>query len=732
MLNGRIFLIFTAFILLTGPLSAKTSLKKEQVLPLLLKQKLEYFHYSKKIIDDKFSRDAFNTFLERLDYEKRFLLQSDVAKLSAFKEKIDDEIRGGQLKFYKAGYRILKGRIAEVHTLATKILSHKFDLNKAEFLETDSKKRSFPQTVQERNERWRKLLKYSVENQYITESANQKILKTENEKTKGKKPKDKTQKKEKLLSADEIEKKAREEMQKTMNQLFDRLEKQDDDDYLDMFINAFASVFDPHTSYFAPDKKEDFDIEMRGSLEGIGALLREDGPYIKVVQIIPGSASWRQGELKAEDIILKVGQAAQEPVNIVNVRVRDAVKLIRGKKGTEVRLTVRKPTGVETTVPITRDVVKLEETFAKGTILENNGKKQGYIHLPKFYRDFGGIRTNKNARNSTDDIRKELQVFVRNKVDGVVLDLRYNGGGALEDARQISGLFIKEGPIVQVKRSNGQVEVLKDRDDTIVFKGPVVVLINQFSASASEILAAALQDYKRAFIVGGNQSHGKGTVQILLDLDQGLPDQYAYLTPLGALKVTIQKFYRINGGSTQEKGVIPDIILPLPSSYMDSNEKNQPFSLKWDSVKALKYEIWPQYDREIWNRVKANSLARTKENNSFKRIKKSVEILRKRRETTRVSLRLDDLLQEQKIAKEEAKKLSDISPDLSEADDNYGAGDNNNNKQDIEKESHDLKLSKKRKHDRWLNRLHKDPVVSEAMAILDDYGRLTKPGVKTK
>jgi len=524
--------------------------------------------------------------------------------------------------------------------------------------------------------------------------------------------------------------------------------KETDKDYLDRYINAVTVVFDPHTTYLPPDRKEDFDIEMRGSLEGIGALLREDGPYIKVVRIIPGSASWRQKQLQAEDIILKVAQGSGEPVDIVDMRVRDALKLIRGPKGAEVRLTVKKPDGRIIVIPIVRDVVQIEEVYAKGTILKsdtNNPKDKkakkptfGYIHLPKFYRDFERIRKGKKGRNCTEDVAKELKRFVKNDVKGVILDLRYNGGGALEDARQMSGLFIKEGPIVQVKRSDGVIDVLRDTDPNIIYSGPLVVLINKFSASASEILAAALQDYRRAIIIGGEHSHGKGTVQVLLNLDRGIPDQLQHLLPLGALKVTIQKFYRIDGKSTQYKGVTPDIILPDPNGYLETGEQYQDYSLPWDEVKALPHKDWKKFSYPMKNLIKL-SKNRVKKSKAFQRITESVKILKKRRENTMQSLNLKQVLRDQKIAKREAKRLESLTnnkrifdtpdPDPTpevhskkskkpEVKKNDSSTTNKNTQENKENES-DANL-------KWIEKLYKDPYIVESISTLNSILHLNK------
>ncbi len=361
-------------------------------------------------------------------------------------------------------------------------------------------------------------------------------------------------------------------------------------DRVALYLNTVANVYDPHTEYFKPQAREEFDLSLTGKLEGIGATLREDDGYIKVVSIVPGSASWRQKELKAEDKILKVGQGAEEPVDIVDASVEEAVKLIRGKKGTEVRLTVLEPGGQTKVISIIRDVVIVDESYAKSAVLEplNSKRKIGYIFLPVFYHDFN----HSTGRNSAADVRKELEKLKAKNVDGIILDLRNDGGGSLDDAIDMAGLFIDNGPVVQVKSRNGRIEVREDGDPAVVYGGPLVVMVNTFSASASEILAAAMQDYQRAVIVGTDTTWGKGTVQMVQDLDNMGGNIDASLKPLGAVKPTMQKFYRVSGGSTQLRGVAPDILLPDSYTELDMGERSMDYAMPWDTIAALDIHRW--------------------------------------------------------------------------------------------------------------------------------------------
>jgi carboxyl-terminal processing protease len=503
-----------------------------------------------------------------------------------------------------------------------------------------------------------------------------------------------------------IESEAREKVAKNLKRSLDRMLQEDNEDRVDNYLNAIASSFDPHTEYMAPQGKDDFDIALTGTLEGIGASLKEDGEYIKVVEIVPGSAAWRQKGLQAEDTILKVAQGESEPVDIVGMPVTEAVKLIRGKKGTEVRLTVRKPDSQIVVIPITRDVVVLEETYAKSAIITNNkaSKKYGYIYLPSFYRDY-----KTNSRNSADDVRAELQKLNAEKVNGIILDLRNNPGGILDDAVKMSGLFIKKGPVVQIKDGSGKTEVLADSDPGIVYSGPLIVMVNSLSASASEILAAALQDYGRAVIVGGPNTFGKGTVQFVADLDQYLPSNLAGVKPSGSLRLTIKKFYRVSGGSTQWKGVVADVSLPDLYSYLGIQEKAMDYSLPWDTTHSVPYQKWTMAKLNI-DALKKASADRVKASKAFKLIGEDIARLKQQKDTSKESLKFTNFITKQKMLKEEADQLQNLPIDQPsyikiakpKADKENSANPNYQKTKD------------------WLKQISKDAYVDEAWHILDD------------
>lgn len=696
------------------------SVDRDKLIGRNFKASLEGYHFRRMMVDDDVSAKAFDEYLKRIDYGKQFLLKSDVDKLGSYKKKIDDELEQGDFKLLYEVEDLMKKRISEVDKLREEIFKKPFDFNIKETLEVDSKKRSFPKNEKERAELWRKIFKQQVLDRYIsyldgdTDADIDKADSGDEEKSE---KKDKKAKSTPKMTDKEMRQKAHDKINEKYTKYFARMSKEDHDDYLERFLNSIAAVYDPHTNYFPPKKKEDFDIDISGQLEGIGAVLQEDGQFIKVVKIVPGGAAWRQKELEVDDVILYVAQGDGEPVDLVDMRVDDAVRYIRGKKGTEVRLTVKKSDGTRKVIPIVRDVVQIDASYAKSSVLELKGLKNfkvGYIHLPKFYRDFDG----ESNRNCTDDIRMELERLKKSKVDAIVLDLRNNGGGALEDARQMTGLFVKDGPVVKIKDFSGKSAVLKDEDTSITYGGPLIVMTNRFSASASEILAGALQDYGRALIVGGEYSHGKGTVQTVTSL-MGANKFLAALGPdLGALKITIQKFYRITGVSTQFKGITPDIVLPDLYGYTESREQDLDYALPFDTVEAEKYEPWKTFHYDIKS-LKKQSEARVKKDPRFAKIIESVDYLTKRRKDTLVSLNIDEVRKQDKANKEtsERLKITKKSEDLVvtnyeaslRAHENITKGDEKQWKEDF-----------KQRKDDWIKGLQLDPSIEEAMYIAHD------------
>lgn len=664
--------------------------KRNQLIGYILSRQLPAIHFSDKKMNDAFSVAAFELYLKQLDFQKRFLLADDVEQLNAFSIWIDDNLVRGNIVLVRTGYDIFDERLRQVEKLVEPILKEDFEVNRDELLETDPDKLEYVADSIELRERWRKIIKRQIFSRYLD-------LEEEQEKS-GKKE-----------SPGQLWQTAKEKVTKRNRAFFHRLHQETLQDHYDRYFNAVARAFDPHTNYMPPANKEDFDIHMRGSLEGIGALLREEDGYIKIVRIIPGSASARQGRLKAEDVILEVAQGKQEPVDITDMRLRDAVRLIRGPKGTEVRLTIRKPDGAKDTISIVRDVVQIEETFVKSTLIDSpSGKKIGYIMLPSFYRDFENTKKRNDARNSTDDTKKALLQLTKQNLDGIILDLRNNGGGPLVDAVDVTGLFIESGPVVQVKDSFGMTKVLKDEDPEIVYGGPLIVLVNKFSASAAEIVAAALQDYGRAVIVGGDHTHGKGSVQTIIDMNEYIPrfSLYRY-EDLGALKVMIQKYYRVTGGSVQFKGVEPDIVLPSLFEYLKTGERYLDYALPWDHVTPIEYTKVGGKTFDLALLIK-KSKQRVAVDEGLVVISEEAERTSARSEITAVSLKMADFRLKRQEARQARKKIGAHYLKYRAEKDDGDLHSGNDGKRAEDDSS------------KWLKEIQEDPYISESIQILQD------------
>ncbi|MFH2122892.1 MAG: carboxy terminal-processing peptidase [Pseudomonadota bacterium] len=688
------FLIFSS--IATGAANglAVVDMGRDRMIGYMISKQLPGMHFSDKQMDDALSRAAFDLYLKQLDFQKRFLLQQDIDVLRAYSQSIDDELLRGSITLPQKGFDLLNLRIQQVEKMVAEILASEINVNQKESYETDPVKVTYAADEQGLREYWRKILKEQIISKYLDAL-------TEQQKAKEKK------------SDDLLWKEARERVTKLNKQFFHRLHQETVQDHIDRFFDAVARAFDPHTDYMPPDNKEDFDIHMRGSLEGIGAVLREEDGYIKVVSIIPGSASAGQGQLEAEDSILEVAQKDGDPVEITDMRLRDAVRLIRGPKGTEVRLTVKKPDGVKVVISLIRDVVQIEETFVKSVPLDGPaGGKIGYIMIPSFYRDFEGTKNGKEARNCTEDTRKAIDDLKKTGINGLIVDLRNNGGGSLVDAVDTAGLFIKSGPIVQVKNSSGAQRILNDEDPEIVYDGPLVVLVNQFSASASEIVAAALQDYGRAVIIGGRHTHGKGTVQTLVDMNENIPTLHLRsYDDLGALKVTIQKFYRVNGGSTQYKGVESDIALPSLFQYLKSGEQYIDYSLPWDQVEPVPFVKYSGKKIDL-NRLVAASRQRVESDPGLQTIADEAKKAEERSKDTVVSLQLSDMKKRREEAEMARNKIG-----------------SHYRKYRVEKEGamdEEPENGAKKGDDRlkWLEEVKDDPYIGEAMRVLGDMNQL--------
>lgn len=644
-------------------------------------------HLEPKPFDDKVSKEIYKQYLSTIDFNKHFLLQEDLDQLAQYEEKIDDQILLGSHEFFDLSDQLISTRIQETSEIYEGLLNQPFDFTKEESIELDNEKVQFANSLEDRKEVWRQYLKY----QTLTRLTD---LQDEQEKN------DTIEKR----SFEALEAEAREKVGKSQKNWFRRLNQLDTDDRFSFYINSITAVFDPHTTYLPPKDKENFDIRFSGKLEGIGAVLREIDGAIKVDRIVTGSASWKQGELKAGDIILKVAQGKEEPVDIQGMPLDDAVKLIRGPKGTEVRLTVKKKEGTTTIIPIIRDIVVLAETYAKSSIIQKGGKKYGVINLPHFYADFN----DRNGRNCFEDISKEIDKLNVEKVSGIIFDLRDNGGGSLSHVIEMVGLFTGKGPVVQT-REKSNINV-KSSSTSATYDGPMTVLVNSNSASASEIFAAALQDYNRAVIIGGNSSFGKGTVQNFADLDQIVSSSYNDIKPMGVVKLTIQKFYRINGGSTQQLGVIPDIIVPDNYKYIEYGEKEYEFSLPHDSIPSAKYSSSKQGVKNL-AKIKTKSIKRIESNKAFNLIDENAQRIKRVSDETMYSINLEAYKAHLKEIEEEANKYKDI----------YTENENINiYTMEIDKAEYEKDDVQKEKISKWHTALKKDPYVQEALNVLSN------------
>ena len=669
---------------------------KDRLLIQLISYVLEQGHFSPKDINDDFSEHVFNDYLDQLDPFKRYFYASDIEEFAAYKDQIDDQIKTYDLAFFNLTHNRLLKRIEESQVLYKEVLKHSFDFSKKEAFLADYEDLEYVSSKKEMKERWRQQLKFSTIANYDD------LIETQNTDEKNAAENSEVKFKKKSLKA--IEEEARETTQNSLNELYDYINDRQRKDWFSVYINAIVEEFDPHTFYFAPEDKDRFDVAMSGNFEGIGARLQKKMDGILVNEIISGGPAWRQNELEVGDQILKVRQGDEsEAVSVVGMRLEDAIKFIKGPKDTDVILTLKKVDGTIEDVSITRDIVELEETYAKSSIVVKEGKTFGVINLPKFYVDF----ENYNKRNASSDIKKEILRLKEEGMEGLVLDLRNNGGGSLQTVVDMAGLFIEDGPVVQVKTAGEPKEILNDRDKSVVWNGPLVILVNELSASASEILAAAMQDYKRGIIIGSKQTYGKGTVQNVLDLNRMVQNNSN--GDMGALKFTTQKFYRINGGSTQLEGVKSDVVVPDRYSYIDIGEKDQENPLAWDKIDAVEYSTWESsydYDGTI-----AKSKARMANNEQLKLIDANAQWLKKIRDKNEYSLNYSDYKASLTVNEEEAKrfdKISEYKTNLTYKSLNY----------ENKLMAQDSVLKQKR--DRWHTSLSKDVYMEEAVNVLND------------
>lgn len=665
---------------------------KEAALMESILTELNYYHYQPLDINDELSEKVYTLFMERLDNGRRWLTQDDVNHLKAFQTELDNEAQQGTFTFLDMAVQLQEAGINKTEAWYKEILSKPFDFTGNDSFETSSEKRPYAKNDKELRQYWEQSLKWET----MTRLADKLRSKEKGEED----FKDKTD--------EELEEEARKDVLKVFDNWYTRLDKRKRSDHVSMYLNAFTNIFDPHTEYYEPIDKQNFDIGMSGRFEGIGARLQTDGENTKVSEIIVGGPAWKGKDLEKNDKILKVAQGDDpEWTDITGMVINDVVQLIRGEKSTKVRLYVKKAEGGNEEISIIRDVVVTSESFAKSLIIDSEqGEKVGYIRLPKFYADF----QDRNGRRCAKDMKIELEKLQAQAVDGIIIDLRNNGGGSLRDVVTMSGFFVEEGPMVQVKSRSRKPQVLTDDDPSVQYDGPLIVMVNQFSASASEILAAALQDYGRAIIVGtGNSTFGKGTVQRFFDLDQVVRGN-SELKPLGNVKLTVQKFFRVNGGSTQLKGVTPDIVLPDTWLYVDTGEKEEDFPMEWTQIDPVEYSQ-NVTSLEGLADIRERSATRVRNDELFQAIYDRAKAIKEQRDDSDQLLNLQAYQAEDEAWEKESDKYKDLFED--EVVPNV-----RNLKVDMPQ--FDADESKKARNDEWVKGVKKDHYLKETLNIMHD------------
>jgi len=689
-ISKKTLLVFGSVVVLSSFVLHKYVFDRSDVIFELLFSAINQNHYSTLPIDDSFSEKAFDLYLDEIDANKKFLLQTDVDALGKYRHDIDDQITNQRHDFYQTSLDIIIKRVKEKENWSKDILAKPLDYQINEEYETDNKKLTYAKNEEQLKKEWEKMIKYQV------------LFRLDDMMLRQEKAIEKKDTAVKIKSFDSLEVDARRKTLKANQQWFKRLNKITRRERFSQFANAITGVYDPHTEYFAPKERKKFSEMMSGHFEGIGARLQQkDDGTLKVSEIIMGSPSYKQKELKEGDEIIKVGQGSAEPVDITVMDMEDAIELIKGKKGTEVRLTVRKSDASIKVIPIIRDVIETEDTFAKSAIIENKNKV-GYIYLPEFYTPFG----TGGGRHASTDIRKELEKLKKQNVKSIILDVRDDGGGSLQEVVEMAGLFFQRGPVVQVKNKVAQ-SVLEDKNPDVVWDGPLAILINHNSASASEILAAAIQDYKRGVIIG-TTSFGKGTVQTFVDLDSYLAPQFDTIRPTGQVKITQQKFYRINGDATQIKGVTPDIVLPDPYEFIETGEKELDNPLPWDEITKAEYK---EFDKINYASIIKRSKARVAKNAQFGLIQDQAKDVKSRKDNTKFNLSLEVFRADQKKFRDQNKKYEDLRKEIKD----FSASI-----LDEDKLKFGSDTTKIGRENRWVKNIAKDLYIYEATNVLND------------
>ena len=670
---------------------------KDKLLVDLVSYVLDKLHYDPKIINDDFSIKVYDDFINAVDSQKRFLLKSDIELFSEYRLLIDDQINSSDITFFNIVHETLKTRISEVENFYEEILEVPFNFQVKEEINLDYDNLEHAENSNELKKIWRKRLKLSVLDGYASKKE---INDQEKEKEN-----------DNLISDNEIEKESRTSITENLKDFFQFNSELERSDWFSIYLNTIVTQYDPHTSYLAPEAKEVFDQNISGKFQGIGARLFKRNQQVEISEVIIGGPVWRDNLLNVGDIIIAVAQSLEEePTEISLMKLSDATDLIKGEKGTNVYLTIKRVDGGVEQVKITRDIVELAETYAKSSIIKDDINTYGLINLPRFYVDFDDY----GERNAASDIKKEILGLKSKGINGLILDLRNNGGGSLKTVVDITGFFIEKGPVVQVKSIGGRKEILRDNDPSVIWDGPLLVLVNEFSASASEILAAALQDYNRAIILGSKQTYGKGTVQNIINLNNVISgNTYG---DLGSLKITTDMFYRVNGGSTQLEGVKSDLIFPNRYSYIDIGEKDLENPLNWNKIDSAKYNN----SEKIFNYSQAilNSKNRISQNEYFSLIDQHAFWIKSQQDDKTISLEYTsykDDLENTKSQNDKLKVIEEFSSPYSFEWNEINLNSDSTYDDDMQE-----------KRDRWLESLKNDIYVDEAMNLLKDLNSIKR------
>ncbi len=672
-----------------------TPAEKEAVLLQKMMEVMNQLHYNPQTNNDELSKKVYKLYLDRSDAGRRFLTQSDVDKMKEYELQLDDQIKAQDFTFFNLSVQLMDAATVKAETFYKEALTENIDFTKNETIELDGDKKPYAKDDSELKDIWRRMIKFEVMTRLASKLE---------DKEKGKADiKDK--------SEEDLKKTALTETTKTYNDYFKRIKKVKRMDRLSNFLNSIANVYDPHTEYFEPVDKQSFDISMSGRLIGIGARLQTDSEtdFTKISDIIIGGPAWKQGDLKEGDLVMKVAQNDKEPVSVAGMDINEVVSMIRGEAGTEVRLTIKsKADGTTKVISIIREEVILDEGYVKSLVIQSNkdSEKIGYIKLPKFYADF----EREDGHQCAEDVEIEIEKLKKANVKGIILDLRNNGGGSLRDVVKMSGFFVEEGPMVQVKNRFDKPEVLNDSDPSVQYTGPLVVMVNEFSASASEILAAAMQDYGRAVIVGSN-TYGKGTVQRFFDLDRALTGNSS-VKPLGQIKITIQKFFRVNGGSTQLKGVAPDIALPDNYTEIPVGEKDNEYPMAWTQINPVKF-TQTVVDLKKLPKIAESSKKRVEANPTFKLIAENAVRIKQQRDDTDHSLNLKSYREGEAKRKELSKKFENTVKTI----DGFTA---ENLSEDMASLTTANDSSKVIRNTDWLKDVKKDVHLYETLMIMKD------------